>query len=270
MTPWLLCLFLFAPAAVPEIGRESGALPAAVLATPGARRAADATTQRVAVWVEVDGPSLAGSRGDSAGEPPPESVRAELHVYAMTASGELAGSLGRRLRLPVAELLQGRVKLATYLDLAPGEYRLHVLVRELRSQRFALRLVPLTVAPSAGSPAAGSPVRRPPPALEGAASPRNAGIFAWNALQRSPDGEEKRQAVELSGRRRTSKRIRAVAEAYRGVLDRLASGLLDEAAVGLRELESEVLHSHDQPYQAWSWLVAAQDQVIGELAEAAP
>ncbi len=301
MTRWLLPLLLLAPGAVPEIelhplhglkadvatlilaGREGGALQAAVLATParvppaGGRRTESAVdaSRRVAIWVEVDGASLLA-------ESPPDglatSLVAELYVYAMTPARELAASLGRRLALPAGELRMSRLKLATYLDLPPGEYQLHVLVREPRSQRFALRLEPLILAPAPGAPAAEAP------AIEGGwlvdlradldpSAPGDAadsGFFAWNPLHRlQGDGaaeESRRETIELV--RRTSKRIRAAADAYRNVLDRLASGRLDDAVDRLRDLEREV-GAHEDSQRAWE-LAVAQDQVIQQLAEDDP
>ena len=292
MTLWVLPLLLLTPAAVPEIelhplrglradvatlilaGRESGALRAAVLATPQAGSAVDAT-RRVAVWVEVDGASFLS-------EDPPDGpsapLRAELYVYAMTPARELAASVGRRLSLPVAELRQSRIKLATYLDLPPGEYQLHVLVRELRSQRFALRLEPLNLAPAGEVPANEAPAIeggwvvnvRGDLDMSGLGDAAVSGLFAWNPLHGIPGErmaeEPDREAIELS--RRASQRVRAAADAYRNVLDRLASGRLDDAVGRLRELERGI-GAHEDPERARE-LEVAQDLVIQELAEDAP
>lgn len=99
-------------------------------------------------------------------------------------------------------------------------------------------------------------------------SSAQAGLFAWNGL-RLPGEKARQPAIELSGRRRTSQRADAAADAYRGVLDRLASGLLEDAVDGLRELEREV-EAHKDPKRAWGWLADAQDRVIRELAEDDP
>lgn len=349
-------------------GRESGALRAAVLAAPfpGAAGKSD-----VVLWVEVDGASLVPeASAEDGAEAAPKSLRLEVHAYAMTPQGSLAAALGETFRLPLAEggaaLAAGGVKYSGHLELDPGSYRLRVLVRERRSQRFVLRIVPLTV-PSADTPfllppffadaaqswieaRGGGPAPAPASALPvlaaghenaarlllhdsgaaplvsarlldaerrpvatvdpklGAATPgpgldaveasfelpadlatgnyfletslaggpatalpvyvlgrRFQGeALAWTDVQRLGSRTTRRQEGPDLTSRRVSKRVAAIARAYRKTLARLAAGDLDEAVAALDRLESEVL-SAENP-EARSWLVTAQDQVIAELA----
>lgn len=137
-------------------GRESGALRAAVLAVPWPHEdEAAGETAPVDLWVEIDGGRLVGDEAPDEG-----TLRVEVHAYALAPSGSLAGALSQSFRLPLdelgADLAEGGVKFGGRLRLAPGEYDLRVLVRETRTQRFVLRVLPLVV------PGPGGPFPEPP------------------------------------------------------------------------------------------------------------
>lgn len=131
---------------------DGGSLRAAALALGGC-------DGRVDFWMELEGASLLD---EAALGPPPEFLRLELYAYAVTPSGELAGSLSRWVQVPLetlgGDLLASGVKLAGHLELPPGDYQLRLLAREPRSQRFALRLLGVTL----GDAAMGSPLVSPP------------------------------------------------------------------------------------------------------------
>ncbi|RMH23519.1 MAG: hypothetical protein D6696_00195, partial [Acidobacteria bacterium] len=133
-------------------GRAGGAFRMAALAAPRAR--ADGTGS-VELWVEIDGAGLLG-------EPPAEArLTVELYAYAL-ADGAVAGFLARSVRLDLeqlgAALYDGGLKLGGELALEPGSYELRVLAREPRSQRFALRVLPLVVP----EPTPAAPLLLPP------------------------------------------------------------------------------------------------------------
>ncbi len=136
-------------------GGDGGAFPAAVIAVPR-----PGTGQRVAVdlWVEVEGAGLLGEPGEEI----PETLRPEFYVYAIGEDGGVSGYLSQTVRIDLAEhaeaLLAGGLKLKGRLELAPGRYELRTLVREPRSQRFVLRILPLVVPGTKGAPVVLSPV----------------------------------------------------------------------------------------------------------------
>ena len=174
--------------------QEGGTLWAAGLAISGSVDAdREPATARVDFWFEVDGARLLAEAGlddpaalAEAGLEPPDFLRLELHAYALTRDGELAAALSRRVSIPLAEqgerLRQSGVQLLVPFDLPAGEYELRVLVREPRSQRFALRLAVVTV-PSAAEPFLGPPRR---------ATPRGAWIMARDRLA---DGSAEERAL---------------------------------------------------------------------------
>jgi tetratricopeptide (TPR) repeat protein len=349
-------------------GRESGTLRAAVLAVPhpGEEAEGDGKTD-VDVWVEIDGGHLLGE-GET-----PESLRVEVHAYAMAEAGTLAGAFSQAFSLPLEEhgdaLAAGGVKFAGRLRLVPGEHELRLLVRETRSQRFVLRVLPLAV-PAPGGPYLGPPLfadeggawipvraagdaapangdapaalpvlaagrthtawlwtsdpgarlaarlldaeRRPRTDVgvrpeAGAARPLaaafevpdlatgnyvletsldvdgrpssnlpvyvlgaefDAGGVAWTGIDRlAAEPERRREALDLAAKRRARKRHETIVRAYRGVLERLASGAPGEALDDLAHLEREALEATEDDARAA--LAAAQDEVVAGLAEAA-
>ncbi len=129
-------------------GGESGALWAAARAIP---RPADGDTARVDFWVEIDGTSLLAAIPPvtPSDTEPAQRLRLELHVYAMTPDRQLAGSWSHRVRLPIDELRQplatGGVRFAGHLNLPAGNLELRLLALVPTSQRFALRILQLTV-----------------------------------------------------------------------------------------------------------------------------
>lgn len=133
-------------------GRESGSLRGAALAVagcPGPPGDDGSRLARVDLHVELEAASLLDAvESHSAGELP-DSARLELYVYAISEARTIVASLNQWVRLPIVDLTAqgagGGVKLATRLDLPPGEYQLRVMAREAGSQRFALRLLGIAV-----------------------------------------------------------------------------------------------------------------------------
>lgn len=217
-------------------GRDSGSL-AATATAMAEDEPADDDTYRVDVWMEVDGSSLAGAAGSESLRP--ESLRLELYAYAITPQAEIVASVSRWARVAPAEAAGG-VKLGSHFDLARGEYELRLLLRESRSQRFALRILGGSV------PAPGAQTSSPAPPVES------------------------REALELETQQRASQRVAAIAGAYRGVLELLAAGTAADAVAALRALETETLDSQDERDNAQKWLMAAEEQVIDDLAAVDP
>jgi tetratricopeptide (TPR) repeat protein len=127
-------------------GRESGSLRTTALAIAGCPSVS--SPARVDLHVEIEAGSLLEAVESRAEGELPASIRLELYAYAVSASGSIAATVNQWVRLPILELTArpgGGVKLATTIDVQPGEYQLRVLVREARSQQFALRLVGLVI-----------------------------------------------------------------------------------------------------------------------------
>lgn len=136
-------------------GTEGGAFRAAVIAVP---RPGPARRVPVDVWVEVEGAGLLGDFEEEC----PNSLWPELYVYAIRADGGVEDYLSQTVSIDLAELgetlLAGGLKFQARLDLTPGNYNLRVLVREPRSQRFVLRILPLVVPGTKGPPVLLAPV----------------------------------------------------------------------------------------------------------------
>ena len=158
-------------AALLMTAQEGGSLWAAALAVPhplDPPTDAGATT-RVDFWLELDGARLVAEAGlddpealAASGEALPETLRLELHAYVLTRQGELAGTLSRRVTVPLGpSLTEGGVQLVAPFELGPGEYQLRVLVRESRSLKFALRLAEVTI-PKGSKSWIGPPLRDAP------------------------------------------------------------------------------------------------------------
>jgi tetratricopeptide (TPR) repeat protein len=127
-------------------GRESGSLRTTALAVAGCPAASGPA--RVDLHVEIEAGSLLDAVESRAAGELPASIRLELYVYAVSATGSIVATVNEWVRLPILELTErpgGGVKLATAIDVEPGEYQLRLLVREPVSQQFALRLVGLVV-----------------------------------------------------------------------------------------------------------------------------
>jgi tetratricopeptide (TPR) repeat protein len=145
-------------------GRDGGSLrvAAAAFADCAPRRAAD---PNATFWVELEAQSLLEAVRSAGELEPGASIRIELYAYAMTRSGEIAASLAEWVRLDVGELEAqlpgGGAKLPARFVLAPGEYQLRVLVREPRSQRFALRILGLETLAAGGDAGTGEDGRSP-------------------------------------------------------------------------------------------------------------
>ena len=119
-------------------GGDGGALWAAAHAVP---RSTPGGVSGIDLAFQLDGSRLLEGRDPATFSK--ESLKLEIHIYAMARSGELAATLSRRVRLPLAEwgsqLLTGGLHLFGSLDLEPGAYRMRILAWEPVSQRYALR-----------------------------------------------------------------------------------------------------------------------------------
>ncbi|MCP4660130.1 MAG: hypothetical protein GY856_32410 [bacterium] len=136
-------------------GQDAGELAVTVASIPMPDPAAERV--RVLLVVDVDGDSLlVGAAG--------EMLITELYAYALDTPGDaLAATLTQAFMLelePVRDALAERgIKFLGHLDLVPGEYSLRVLVLHRQADRFALRVVPLSVPSWEG---AAGPVIMPP------------------------------------------------------------------------------------------------------------
>ena len=246
-------------------GSDSGALEALALAVP---RAASAGPT-VDYWIELDGERLLAD--GSAEAPPPVTLRLEVYAYAMTRAGELAGHSSRRVRVPLNELGErlaaGGLLLTGRLEIEAVETQLRLLVREPRSQRFALRVLHVAAASEKDAMASLPPQlsRLSPDTGEAWIVGRAAAAGATPAAAK-PTAETPPTAGETSPRRRMAQRIAAIARSYRSVLDRLAGGASDRAVGELLELETTVLTPSDSRRQAGGALASAEEQVIKQLA----
>lgn len=214
--------------------------------------------------LEVAGPSLL----EGAPEESADDLRLELLAYVITRSGELEISLAYRIDVPSDEfddlLLGGGIRLTGHLEVPAGEYQLRVLVREPRSQRFALRLENVVV-PGAEIPTETPTENQGAVAEPVAESPAFVAIIA-------PDIELSAESVadeDFLGER-TVRRVAAIAAGYREVLGRLAAGRTADAVAGLRRLESEALELDPNRLQVSEWLTAGQDRVVDKIAERSP
>jgi tetratricopeptide (TPR) repeat protein len=152
--------------------------------------------------------------------------------------------LGQALDRAGSQLLEARVKLP---ELEPGTYVLEISAESAK-----------------GSSVVDLPVFVPPPGWEEM-------TLAWTAVNRMTTEPESRQrALELAARQRGSKRVAAIADAYRGVLEHLASGDLDEAASRLQRLESEVMAAGKKPARSHNWLNVGENRVTQELLDRDP
>ncbi|MGH9362822.1 MAG: VWA domain-containing protein [Thermoanaerobaculia bacterium] len=98
----------------------------------------------VPVIVEIDGPSLlAGHDSDR--------LAVEIYAYVTDAKGEMRDFFTQMVGLDVGKNRQALnrtgIKYYGHLELAPGDYRVRVLVRNGRSGRTAVKSIPLTVPP---------------------------------------------------------------------------------------------------------------------------
>ncbi len=241
-------------------GREGGSIRATAAVAPVAE--ADGRTA-VALWIEIEGSSLLGGE-------PPESLKVEIYAYVLTKAGAVKGYLSQSLRLDLEELgeilFAGGVKFFGRIEASglDAEYDVRVLIREPRSQRLALRVVP------GNAPPLPAPVPADPP--ESWIEVRQAGLgeewkaaeLAWTGLRPQapePAPERRTQTLDLA-ERRTAQRVRAIAAAYREVLRGLDSGL-DTALAELRKMEDEVFESAEN--EARQLLNDGESRMIAEL-----
>ena len=107
-------------------------------------RSGGATTP-VAVVVEVPGAPLLAS-GAAAGA---RQLGLEVYGYALTAAGDSSDYFAQAVSLDPAKvgsrLAQGGVRVLGQLNLAPGEHRLRVLVRDRGDGRLSLLMIPLSL-----------------------------------------------------------------------------------------------------------------------------
>jgi hypothetical protein len=104
----------------------------------------------VPVIVEIGGPSLlAGHKG--------EKLAVEIYAYVTDAKGEMRDFFTQMVGLDVGKnrqaLTRTGLKYYGHLELAPGDYRIRVLVRNGGSGRTAVESIPLTIPPYESSQA---------------------------------------------------------------------------------------------------------------------
>lgn len=131
-------------------GADGGALDLAALAAPFAGKDGRAG---VSVLIEVDGPALLQGCTE-------DPLPAEVFAYALREDGSVADYFAHALRLHLdkvrATLSNSGFKFWGQLDLAPGEYRLRLLARNVETGAYGLATVPLTVRDTAARDAAAS------------------------------------------------------------------------------------------------------------------
>lgn len=143
-------------AAAQLMDEEGGAIDTSVLATALQARASGADTRAyVPVLIEVNGSTLtAGLAGNA--------LPVAIYAYALDGRGAVNDFFAQTLQIDVkqagAQLKQTGLKYFGHLDLAPGQYDVRVLVRNLETGLSSLKVVPVTVPNFAsGSPALSSP-----------------------------------------------------------------------------------------------------------------
>lgn len=234
-------------------GGDGGAFRTSVLAVP---RPGGGERVGVDLWVEVEGAGLLGEVEEG-------TLRPELYVYAIREDGAVGGYLSLVVRVDLGEhgaaLRAGGLTFCERLELSPGRYQLRTLVREPRSQRFALRTVPLAVPGEKGE------TLPPPPSADepGTVRIRALSKDLQEALPPAPD-------LGLADeRRRFAKRRREVADAYRQVIERLARGGVEAAVDALALLEEEAAASVGTS-AAGNLLAAAEGDVVAGLSKHGP
>lgn len=229
-------------------GRDGGAFPAAVTAAP---RPGGGERVPVDLWVEADGAGLLGDLEEG-------TLRPEFYVYAIREDGVVGGYLSLAVRVGLAEhgaaLRAGHLKLYGRLELVPGRYELRAVVREPRSQRFALRTLPLAVAGAEDAPV--------PPSSDDPGT-----VWILPEAVKEDTGLALPPVPEISDeRRRFAKRRREVSDAYREVIERLATSGVEVAVGGLVRLEEEAAASV-RTSAGGNLLSAAEGDVIARLSE---
>ncbi|MCP4664216.1 MAG: VWA domain-containing protein, partial [bacterium] len=144
-------------------GREGGEIDASALVAPF-KGPADGDGVTVAVWIEADGSDLLAEHHG-------ETLEVDVFGYALDGDGEIHDFFSQKMNLDLGQarenppfvplrgnLEQGGLKFYGELDLRPGRYDLRVLVRAAETGRYALRIVPVSVADLSGS----DPVLLPP------------------------------------------------------------------------------------------------------------
>ncbi len=141
-------------------GQQGGELRVSALVLPYGAPAGDPNQPRpVAVVADLEGASLLeGKSGDVA--------LIEVYAYAISDSGGVGGFFTQAFKVELEtyrlELARRGVKFVGHLELAPGDYKVQLLVRERGSERFNLQSLPVSIAPGA-SPAAPAPAQLLPP-----------------------------------------------------------------------------------------------------------
>ncbi len=121
-------------------GQKGGDLKASALAVP---LDGDAMKVRVALIIDIEGGSLLQ------GQPAGEDLITEIYAYALDESGGVGGFMTQAFRLDLEEyrpLLEQRgLKFLGHLELAPGFYKVQILVRQRRTEKFNLQSLALAV-----------------------------------------------------------------------------------------------------------------------------
>ena len=166
------------------------------VALPGAERA------QVPVFVEIDGANLLDRSQGVLG-------RVEVYVYALDAAGKIGDFLVQAFLLDaekIGEVLwQSGPRFQGTLQLAPGQYRLRILVRESQSKAAGLRELKLEVpaaliaGPAADPAAATTTPTRLGPALFEEPQERDSWIPV-RAAAKPPQGLLEESVAELQSR----------------------------------------------------------------------
>jgi VWFA-related protein len=123
------------------LGAEGGPVRLTALAAPASSPPGSATAD-VPVRIEIDGSSLLHLHQG-------EDLPAEIYVYAMDAKGQVRDFLAQTLVLDLfkveSRLLESGLRYYGHLELAPGSYKLRVLVRNGRTGLYGLKIVPVEV-----------------------------------------------------------------------------------------------------------------------------
>jgi tetratricopeptide (TPR) repeat protein len=155
---------------------------------------------------------------------------------------ELELRIGTPSRRAGSQILEAQIRLP---ELDTGTYLLEISAQSAK-----------------GSSVVNLPVYVPPPGWE---------ELTWTAVNRlTTEPESRQRTLELAARQRGSKRVAAIADAYRGVLDLLAAGDLDEAASRLQRLEVEAMAASKKPARSHNWLTVGENRVTQELLDRDP
>jgi tetratricopeptide (TPR) repeat protein len=160
---------------------------------------------------------------------------------------------------PLAEL---ELQLDTPLRRAGSQpLAARVMVPELETGTYLLEI---SAESEQGSSVVNLPVFVPPPGWEEMS-------LTWTAVNRlTTEPESRQRAFELAARQQASARVAAIADAYRGVLEHLASGDFEEAASRLQQLEVEAMAAGKKPSRSHNRLTVGENRVTQELLDRDP